>query len=68
MNEFEGMAAVVQRGIDEILSLREINTDLLATLGAIRLEADTRDRTAHESLAIIHLAAREAIRKAEEQS
>ena len=46
--------------------LEAINEVLVNALKAIRVEADTRDRTSYKSLGIIQIMAREALRKAEE--
>ena len=63
-------AAVVQRGINELLSLRESNKQLLEALRAIDQMAKTETFFGHRpgNIKAIIATCDEAIRKAEEQS
>lgn len=60
----EGMAAVVQRGIDEILSLRASNKQLLEACEWAYCELENPDCSREDVLEVLA----NAIRKEEEQS
>jgi len=66
MSELEGKAEIVRQAIDEILTLRAINADLLEALQKISIKGST-GRELYAVLDEMREIAREAIRKAEGQ-